>query len=91
MPGESVYLCTYSQGNERVTGRVRAWDGRDAAQLFATELEAEGSGRRVAPEEVRAVKTRPPGRPQPSRASASRGPRRRASGKPPSVTPNGRP
>jgi hypothetical protein len=83
MQVESVYLCTYSQGNERVTGRVRAWDGRDAAQLFAAELEAEGSGRRVAPEEVRAVKTQPLDRPRPSRVSASRGPRRRASGKSP--------
>ena len=62
MHRESVYLCTYSQGRERVVGRVRAWDQREAAQLFAAELEAEGDGRRVASTEVRATKTPPPGR-----------------------------
>ena len=62
MHRESIYLCTYSQGAERVVGRVRAWDQREAAQLFAAELEAEGGGRRVASKEVRATKTPPPGR-----------------------------
>jgi len=62
MHRESIYLCTYIQGDEHVVGRVRAWDQREAAQLFAVELEAEGSGRRVASKEVRATKTPPPGR-----------------------------
>jgi hypothetical protein len=62
MQRESIYLCTYSQGRERVVGRVRAWDQREAAQLFAAELEAEGDGRRVASTEIQATKTPPPGR-----------------------------
>ena len=52
MHRESVYVCTYSSGAERVEGRVRAWDGRAAAQLFALELEAERSDRRVVPRDV---------------------------------------
>jgi hypothetical protein len=52
MHRESIYVCTYSSGAERVVGRVRAWDGREAAQLFALELEAERSDRRVVPREV---------------------------------------
>ncbi len=62
MHRESIYLCTYTQGTERVVGRVRAWDQREAAQLFAVELEAEGDGRRVASNEVQATKTPPPRR-----------------------------
>jgi hypothetical protein len=41
MHRESVYVCTYAQGGERVVGRVRAWDHREAAQLFAFELQSE--------------------------------------------------
>jgi hypothetical protein len=52
MHRESIYVCTYSTGAERVVGRVRAWDGREAAQLFALELESERSGRRVVPRDV---------------------------------------
>ena len=52
MHRESIYVCTYSTGAERVVGRVRAWDGREAAQLFALELEAEHSDRRVVPRDV---------------------------------------
>ena len=52
MHRESVYVCTYAQGSEKVVGRVRAWDGREAAQLFAVELEAENGGRRVGPRDV---------------------------------------
>jgi hypothetical protein len=52
MHRESIYVCTYSSGAEKVVGRVRAWDGREAAQLFALELEAEQSDRRVVPRDV---------------------------------------
>ena len=62
MHRESIYLCTYSAGAARVVGRVRAWDEREAAQLFAVELEAEHGERRVASTEIRATKTPPPGR-----------------------------
>jgi hypothetical protein len=61
MHRESIYLCTYSAGAARVVGRVRAWDEREAAQLFAVELEAE-HGASVAPAEISATKTPPPGR-----------------------------
>jgi hypothetical protein len=44
MHRESVFLCTYSAGPQRVVGRVRAWDEREAAQLFAAELEDEHGG-----------------------------------------------
>jgi hypothetical protein len=62
MHRESIYLCTYSDGAEKVVGRVRAWDVREAAQLFAVELEAENGGRHVASSEIQATKTPPPGR-----------------------------
>ncbi|HEX9241464.1 MAG TPA: hypothetical protein VF875_03375 [Anaeromyxobacter sp.] len=62
MHRESIYLCTYSAGAKRVIGRVRAWDEREAAQLFAVEMEGEHGARRVASGEVHATKTPPPGR-----------------------------
>jgi hypothetical protein len=60
MHRESVYICTYTQGAERVVGHVRAWDVREAAQLFAVELEAENDGRRIGPRHIQATKTPPP-------------------------------
>lgn len=41
MHRESVYLCTYDHGTERIVGCVRAWDGREAAQLFSLDLQSE--------------------------------------------------
>ena len=52
MHRESVYVCTYAQGSRTVVGRVRAWDGHEAAQLFAVELEAENGGMRIGPRDV---------------------------------------
>ena len=52
MHRESVYVCTYSQGTEKVVARVRAWDGNEAAQLFAVELAAENGGRLIGAREV---------------------------------------
>jgi hypothetical protein len=52
MHRESVYVCTYAQGPDRIVGRVRAWDGREAAQLFAAELEAEDRTLHVTPRDV---------------------------------------
>jgi hypothetical protein len=62
MHRESIYLCTYSAGPRRFVGRVRAWDEREAAQLFAVELEEEHGERRIVSTEIRATKTPPPGR-----------------------------
>jgi hypothetical protein len=58
MHRESIFLCTYSAGPQRVVGRVRAWDEREAEQLFAAELEAEHGGR-VESAQVRATKAAP--------------------------------
>jgi hypothetical protein len=52
MHRESIYVCSYAQGRDRITGRVRAWDGREAAQLFAAELKAEDGTRQVAARDV---------------------------------------
>lgn len=52
MHRESIYVCTYAQGPDRIVGRVRAWDGREAAQLFAAELQAEDGTRHVVPRDV---------------------------------------
>jgi hypothetical protein len=62
MHRESIYLCTYTVGAEKVVGRVRAWDVREAAQLFAVELQTENGGHEVASNEIEATKTPPPGR-----------------------------
>jgi hypothetical protein len=61
MHRESIFLCTYSAGPQRLVGRVRAWDEREAAQLFAAEIEAEHGGP-VASTQVHATKTAPPRR-----------------------------
>jgi hypothetical protein len=52
MHRESIYVCTYAQGTDRIVGRVRAWDGREAAQLFAAELQAEDQSLHVMPRDV---------------------------------------
>jgi hypothetical protein len=39
---EAVYACTYASARERRTARVRAWDAREAGELFAQELRGEG-------------------------------------------------
>lgn len=52
MHRESVYVCSYAQGAQRIVGRVRAWDGREAAQTFAAELEAEDGVRHVVVRDV---------------------------------------
>ncbi|HTT70349.1 MAG TPA: hypothetical protein VMG32_03930 [Anaeromyxobacteraceae bacterium] len=35
---ESFFLCRYTSPRARRTSHVRAWDEREAAQLFQTEL-----------------------------------------------------
>jgi hypothetical protein len=53
MHRESVYVCTLTgEGDERV-GYVRAWDDREAAELFARELELESDGEPVRVAEIR--------------------------------------
>lgn len=59
MHRESIFVCSYAQGERRIEGRVRAWDRREAAQLFAAELRAEDDTRRVAARQVRVERSRP--------------------------------
>jgi hypothetical protein len=42
MHRESVYVCTYTAGEDEHVAHVRAWDGREAAELFACEIELDG-------------------------------------------------
>jgi hypothetical protein len=51
MHRESVYLCTLVAGDEEQEAHVRAWDAREAAELFAREVELD-SGSSVAVEEI---------------------------------------
>jgi len=39
---EKFYRCTLVTGTERLTGHVRAWSERDAAQVFREELAVTG-------------------------------------------------
>ncbi len=44
MRRESVYVCTYTEGDGEIVAHVRAWDDREAAELFAREMELEPDG-----------------------------------------------
>ncbi len=37
-PREKIYRCTLVNRSERLTSHVRAWDEREAVQLFREEL-----------------------------------------------------
>jgi hypothetical protein len=39
---EGVYECTYASAGKHRTAHVRAWDAREAGELFADELRADG-------------------------------------------------
>jgi hypothetical protein len=39
---EGVYECTFASGGRQRTAHVRAWDAREATELFADELRADG-------------------------------------------------
>ncbi len=39
---ESFYRCVFSSNSSRRVAHVRAWDAREAEQLFRTELETDG-------------------------------------------------
>jgi len=41
-PREKIYRCTLVTGSRRVTGHVRAWNEREAVQLFREELAESG-------------------------------------------------
>jgi hypothetical protein len=36
---ESIFACTYGSGRTELVGHVLAWDDREAAELFAREIE----------------------------------------------------
>lgn len=39
---ETFFRCTFSSARSQRVAHVRAWDRRDALQLFRTELQTEG-------------------------------------------------
>ncbi len=39
---ESFYRCIFTSPRSRRVAHVRAWDAREAVQLFRTELETDG-------------------------------------------------
>jgi len=39
---EKLYLCTFTSRSRRLSSRVRAWDERQAEQVFREELEDAG-------------------------------------------------
>lgn len=39
---ETFFRCTFSSARSRRVGHVRAWDPRDAVQLFRAELRTDG-------------------------------------------------
>lgn len=53
MRRESVYVCTYARGDGDLVAHVRAWDDREAAELFARELELELDAPRIPVADVR--------------------------------------
>jgi hypothetical protein len=49
MRRESVFACTYAAGNGEHVAHVRAWNRREAAELFAREIELDfGADVRIA-------------------------------------------
>lgn len=53
MHRESVYVCTYTTAATEHVGQVCAWDAREAAELFARELELDLDGGPVPVDEIR--------------------------------------
>lgn len=53
MHRESIYVCTYTTGDEEQVAYVAAWDDREAAELLAHELALEAQGAGVPAEEIR--------------------------------------
>jgi hypothetical protein len=50
---ESVYVCTYGSGDGERVAHVRAWDDREAAELFATEIELDEDAGDVCSSDIR--------------------------------------
>lgn len=53
MRRESIYVCTYTTGEEEQVAYVAAWDGREAAELLAHEIELETDGASVLVGQIR--------------------------------------
>ncbi len=50
---ESIFVCTCRAGEAERVGHVRAWDDREAAEVFARELALESDGGEVPVHEIR--------------------------------------
>ncbi len=46
MTREALFECTYASAAEHRTAVIRAWDAREAAELFAEELREDGVAER---------------------------------------------
>jgi hypothetical protein len=75
MRRESIYACTYTVGEDEHVGHVCAWDGCEAAELFAYEMEWESESAAT----VMELRARP--RPLGGRSRASAGGRAGARGR----------
>ena len=53
MRRETIYVCTYTTGDEEQVSYVAAWDDREAAELLARELELESEGAAVPAGQIR--------------------------------------
>ncbi|WP_041448088.1 hypothetical protein [Anaeromyxobacter sp. Fw109-5] len=52
---ESVFLCRYGSGDTEHVAHVLAWDDREAAELFASEIEQDVGDVRVSDIHVESV------------------------------------
>ncbi len=46
MTREALFECTYASAVRRRSALIRAWDAREAVELFASELREEGVAER---------------------------------------------
>jgi hypothetical protein len=53
MHRESIFACAYGTGDDELVAHVRAWDDREAAELFVREMELESDPRAIRLAEVR--------------------------------------
>jgi hypothetical protein len=53
MHRESIFTCAYGTGDDELVAHVRAWDHREAAELFVREMELERGPRAIRLADVR--------------------------------------
>jgi len=53
MHRESIFVCTYTAGDGELVAHVCAWDDREAAELFAREMELESHAPAISIADIR--------------------------------------